>query len=145
MKGMTRKLLLSPTVNTTSCTQAWLQIPPLYFKENHLKIQDGVDCEPFLGVIGGPAALAKAPCLFELLIDTSFNKLEISLFGTLITASIVNSFEKSHFHLRRVKWILSLRARWLNLACHQLPAFVAVFTLVFPPCFPVGNKLDFQI
>lgn len=33
MKGMTRKSLVGPTVNTTSCAQPWLEILTYYFKD----------------------------------------------------------------------------------------------------------------
>lgn len=78
----------------------------------------------------------------QLLIDTCFSvNAAISLLGIRITASIVSTA------LRPVTSTLEELngVRGSERRRHQLPAFVAVFLLVFPPRFPVGNKLDFQM
>lgn len=67
-----------------------------------------------------------------------------SFFGTnAIITLIVNGRVTSSFE--ELNGFLGSKAWWLNLACHQPRAFVPVFILVFPRCFPIGNKLDFQI
>lgn len=79
----------------------------------------------------------------QLLIDTCFSvNAAISLLGIRITASIdsITALRPVTSTLEELNGVRGSERRR-----HQLPAFVAVFLLVFPPRFPVGNKLDFQM